>query len=164
MPSIPVDSRGWLWLIWRLTRPSDFSPPGLGMRFQDVIDLTPMQAHFLLQDEDSIDAMSRRQYAARVNGRGLTVGSVVESIREYYRRLRRRYAGTDDEARAAEERELTAAMAATAKPEDATSADLTWRERYKQQKAEERRRRAEEQQQHGNQKSARNRVRRHRGP
>ncbi len=90
---------GWLYLIWLACRPPELKPPGLGMRWQDAIRLSPLQLGFLLCPEDRAKAISRRCHAAYLKASG-DIGSAKknrQTAKEYMAALRRAYGVPDSE-------------------------------------------------------------------
>jgi len=84
---------GWLYLLWRLCRPPEADPPGLGMAWQDAKRLNATIAKFLLSNEDRAKALSlraRHRYL-RAGGQLGTVGDAKKQAKEYMDALRKHY-------------------------------------------------------------------------
>lgn len=90
---------GWLYLLWRLCRPPDADPPGLGMAWSEAKRLNATIAHFLLSSEANAKAISAR---AQQRTKSLDIQATdkqkkgMNEAREYMKRLREHYTGSTE--------------------------------------------------------------------
>ena len=71
-------------MIWLCCRPPEAKPAGLGMRFADVIELSPRQMRFLLSDRREVQAMAARSRKLMIeaSGKGTTMSQEVKRYQD----------------------------------------------------------------------------------